>query len=175
MADDGPTRNLLATQRDAPAKRQTPVVRRARVTRERKRTNEVGESDERVAERTTTTRHRCVTLCCAFSLYLVRRVSPRCVLAHRTWCVATSHCAPGERGAAAPLLSTAARPPPVLPLSRRRCASLPPPAARTIATLRGRTGEEGGGEEVPPPTVTQRTLRGPVPRTCLLERDDGLV
>lgn len=61
--------------------------------------------------------------------------------------------------------------------SRGDDAPLPPPAARTIATLRGWVREEGGGEEVPPPTVTRRTLRGPVPCTCLLEpeRDDGLV
>lgn len=80
------------------------------------------------------------------------RVFPICVLAHRTWRLATSHCAPGERGAATP-------PPPLFP-------SKPPPGRpratpSAVATMRlcyhprrvlSPAYPRGG--VVPPPTVT---------------------
>lgn len=71
---------------------------------------------------------RSVPLRCVFRISC--RVS-RCVLAHRTWRVATSHCAPGERGAAAPLHPS--KPPPGRPVChpcRGNDAPPPPPAAR---------------------------------------------
>lgn len=67
-----------------------------------------------------------------------RAVYFRYVLAHRTWRVATSHCAPGERGAATPsppFPFQATRPPSCNPLSGGDDAPPLPPAARTIACL----------------------------------------
>lgn len=55
--------------------------------------------------------------------YVAFPVYFRCILAHRTWRVATSHCASGERGAATPPPLFPSKPLPGRPQQRRRCAS----------------------------------------------------
>jgi hypothetical protein len=86
-----------------------------------------------------------------------RDVCPRCVLAHRTWCVATSHCAPGERSAAAPLS-------PWTPYTRSPRATPSAAVMRLRHHPRRVLSPAPCGGVVPPPTVTRRILRGPVPR-----------
>lgn len=80
----------------------------------------------RVASRRVAPRHSALR-----SVFCISCRVSRCVLAHRTWRVATSHCAPGERGAAAPLHPS--KPPPSRPVChpcRDDDAPPPPPAAR---------------------------------------------
>lgn len=128
-------REIVASRRGA-ARRRRLLLRGCATTREnaRKQMRKEREKCQRwlpVASRRVTSRRvafRYVTLRCVFPISC--RVS-RCVLAHRTWRVATSHCAPGERGAAAPLRPS--KPPPGRPVChpcRGDDAPPPPPAAR---------------------------------------------